>query len=227
MIRSLIAVLLLCAVFGAASADELRLCVYLDKGVTEAKAQRLVAAWNKREGQTYDLPVRIVQFAQWDRGMGTFRHFLSQHNNIPDGCDRNVGLMGRDAGQILTALSMLAPLPIPEVMGTANGSHMVSRASWGSLNQLWSYPAKVFRHELRHTLGCGHGTMYKDCSESIAKLRAARTGDLFPIMYPIMAKDAKKHGQFIATDRYAYNTALYNELSALHAAREDRLVARQ
>lgn len=162
--------------------DTVRLCLYLDEGVSEASARALIdAAW-REEAQLYGLHVRVASVTRWPRPAFTVDGILAalQHEPLVAECDRVFALIGRHAGDALWGLLL------PEVLGAVNdetlthGYAVVQRAT---LNQILSSPTDVVRHELYHLLGCDAHFRMRRCYEQIALLKRWKRenrSDFFP-----------------------------------------------
>jgi len=148
--------------------EEVRFCILLDEGVSKDYAEALLLAWNKTEGNKYNLFLRPVSFERHRRSGFTYGAILKDVMKIPLGenCDRLIFFVGRSFGDILYGLASLNPyVPLPEVLGAVNGetaTHGFVIASLGSPNQLLGEllflqsRQDVTIHELYHFLGCGH-----------------------------------------------------------------------
>jgi hypothetical protein len=162
--------------------DTVRLCLYLDDGVSEGWGRALIAAAWREEGQLYGLNVTVASVTRWRRPGFTVEGILTaiQREPLVDGCDRVFALVGRHAGDALWGLFL------PEVLGAVNdetlthGYAVVHRAS---INQILTSPTDVVRHELYHLLGCDtHFRMHR-CYEQIARLKRWKQdnrSDFFP-----------------------------------------------
>jgi hypothetical protein len=162
--------------------DTVRLCLYLDDGVSEGWGRALIAAAWREEGQLYGLNVTVASVTRWRRPAFTVDGILTaiQRKPLVDGCDRVFALVGRHAGDALWGLFL------PEVLGAVNdetlthGYAVVHRAS---INQILTSPTDVVRHELYHLLGCDtHFRMHR-CYEQISRLKRWKQdnrSDFFP-----------------------------------------------
>jgi len=162
--------------------DVVRLCLYLDDGISETQALRLIhEAW-REEGRLYGLHVGVASVTRWRRPAFTVDGILAaiQREPLAEGCDRVFALVGRHLGDALWALLL------PEVLGAVNdetlthGYAVVQRAS---LNQILTSPTDVVRHELYHLLGCDAHFRMGRCYEQIARLKRWKQetrSDFFP-----------------------------------------------
>jgi hypothetical protein len=162
--------------------DTVRLCLYLDEGISEDRARELIdAAW-REEGRLYGLEVGVASVTRWPRPAFTVDGILAALQREPLGaaCDRVFALIGRHAGDALWGLLF------PEVLGAVNdetlthGYAVVQRAT---VNQLLSAPEDVIRHELYHLLGCDAHFRMGRCYEQIARLKRWKEqgrSDFFP-----------------------------------------------
>lgn len=152
-----------------------RLCVFLDDGVTEARARQLLTSWDS-EAPKYALAVRPVSFQPLPR-RGFFHGSIvrqAQAQILPADCDRNLYFVGRNAGDFLWGDLAAVALPLPEVLGEVDDATLTSGfvvATAISLNQLLLSPYNATRHELYHLLGCKQHYDMPACYEEIAALK--------------------------------------------------------
>jgi hypothetical protein len=151
--------------------DAVALCLYLDDGIGEERARALIAeAWGA-EAPLYGLEMRVASITRWKRPAFTMDGIINALRREPlePGCDRVLALLGRHLGDVLWGL-----LPLPEVLGAVNdetlthGYVVVQRAT---LNQLFSPPTGIIRHELYHLLGCDAHFAMPRCYGQIAMLK--------------------------------------------------------
>lgn len=167
---------------------EVRLCAYLDSGISAADAHELLdAAWRDEESRL-GLRWRIVEVRSWKRTAFTFWGLKDAVSRLPltSHCDRLMVFVDRHAGDVLYGLLSMA-LPLPEILGWADDvtrTHGYVVASWASPLQLAMSPASTLRHELYHMLGCEHEFTLGSCYHCIAALKAARREDFFPAIDP-------------------------------------------
>jgi len=185
------------------SPDAVRLCLYLDAGISARSARTLIdEAW-REEAPLYGLQISVVETTRWVRPAFTMDGILEALTREPlrPGCDRVFALIGRHVGDVLWGMFLL-----PEVLGAVNdetlthGYAIVRRAS---INQLVSSPHHVVRHELYHLLGCDHHFRMDRCYEQIARLKAykrAHQSEFFPAWDLVKAR--------ILASREAVNEAL-------------------
>lgn len=153
----------------------IRLCAYLDDGISAEEAQALLdAAWNPDEEQvgvtwvisaTYHVPRPAFMYPGLKAEIDTW--------DVPSGCDRVMLFVNRHAGDYLYGLLSIAA-PMPEVLGYADDfsrsrGYVVARRS--SVLQWWMTPASTLRHELYHMVGCEHGLSLGKCYQTIAEMR--------------------------------------------------------
>ena len=200
MVRSALVVCLLtflstaCTSIGVHSAREreqlqfgppqtLALCLHVDDGIDEREARALVEeAWGE-EGKLYALTIRVAGVTRWKRQAFTIDGLMEAITREPlePPCDRVMALVGRNVGDVLWAL-----VGMPEVLGAVNEgtlTHGYTVARRASLNQVFSSPAAILRHELYHMLGCEEHFNMPGCYAQIARLkrwRAEQAGDFFP-----------------------------------------------
>jgi len=162
--------------------DTVRLCLYLDEGISEDTARGLIEESWSEEAQLYGLHVTVASVTRWRRPAFTVDGILAalQREPLATGCDRVFALIGRHAGDVLWGLFL------PEVLGAVNdetlthGYAVVQRAT---LNQILSSPTDVVRHELYHLLGCDAHFRMRRCYEQIARLKRWKQenrSDFFP-----------------------------------------------
>lgn len=167
---------------------EVRLCVYLDSGISAAQAHELLdAAWRDEEARL-GLRWRIVEVRPWHRAAFTVWGLKEAAVHLPltSHCDRLMVFVGRHAGDVLYGLLSMA-IPLPEVLGWADDvtrTHGYVVASRVSALQLGMPPASTLRHELYHMLGCEHDITLGPCYQRIAELKAAQREDFFPAINP-------------------------------------------
>jgi hypothetical protein len=165
------------------SPDAVRLCLYLDAGISARSARVLIdEAW-RDEAPLYGLQITVAETTRWPRPAFTMDGILDALTREPlrAGCDRVFALIGRHFGDVLWGMLLL-----PEVLGAVNdetlthGYAIVRRATF---NQLISSPRQVVRHELYHLLGCDQHYRMGRCYEQIARLKAykrAHEDEFFP-----------------------------------------------
>ena len=163
--------------------DTVALCLYLDDGISEERARALVEdAW-RDDAPLYGLNITVVEVRRWPRPGFTLDEIMEglRQEPLSAPCDRILALIGRHAGDYVWGLLLL-----PEVLGAVNdetSTHGYVVAKWASLNQLFSSPRAVIRHELYHLLGCDTHFNMAHCYKQIALLkywRRAHRGDFFP-----------------------------------------------
>jgi hypothetical protein len=151
--------------------DTLRLCLYLDDGISETSAQALIdEAW-REEAPLYGLQVSVTKVTRWPRPAFTMDGIIEAltREPLPPGCVRVFALIVRHVGDILWGLLLL-----PEVLGAVNDetlTHGYAIVGHASLNQLFSSPTDVIRHEIYHLLGCDEHFRMGRCYEQIARLK--------------------------------------------------------
>jgi hypothetical protein len=157
-------------------------CLYLDKGITEESARKLIdEAW-RDEGPLYGIEVNIAQVKQWARPAfhtdGIMAGLRQERLEAP--CDRIFAMVARNFGDVVWSFMG------PEVLGAVNDetlTHGYAVAQTRTFNQLLMSPVDVTRHEIYHMLGCDIHYNMPHCYEQIAKLKAQRReegGDFFP-----------------------------------------------
>jgi hypothetical protein len=157
--------------------QQVRLCVYLDDGITPQDAQSLLDSWNE-EAQIYGLYVRAVSYHHMAREGFFHSSILEQVDQVPLGpsCDRVLYFVNRDAGDYAFGL-VAATMGIPEILGevddpTLTHGYVVARRA--TINQIVMTPYGVTRHELFHLLGCPEHFDMPDCYRRIHDLKLAR-----------------------------------------------------
>jgi hypothetical protein len=94
--------------------ETVRLCVFLDDGVTESRARQLLSSWDG-EAPKYGLEVAPV----WFRPMGRAGFFHGgivrqvQARKLSPECDRNLYFVGRNVGDFLWGDLAALALPLP------------------------------------------------------------------------------------------------------------------
>jgi hypothetical protein len=155
-----------------------RLCVFLDDGVTESRARELLSSWDE-EAPKYALAIDPVSFQPLARS-GFFHDSIVrqvQAQMLGPQCDRNLYLVGRNAGDFLWGDMAALALPLPEVLGEVDDATLSSgfvAATAISFNQLLLSPYAVTRHELYHLLGCKQHFDMPACYAQIAALKQCK-----------------------------------------------------
>jgi hypothetical protein len=151
--------------------DTVRLCLHLDDGISETRGRALIdEAW-RGEAPLYGLRLAVTEVTRWPRPAFTMNGIIEAltREPLPPGCDRVFALIVRHVGDILWGLLLL-----PEVLGAVNDetlTHGYAIVGHASLNQLFSSPTDVIRHEIYHLLGCDEHFRMGRCYEQIARLK--------------------------------------------------------
>jgi len=156
--------------------QQVRLCVELDDGVTEADARQLIGSWNS-EAPRYGLYVTPVSFEHHSRN--GFFHWQIMHDieQIPlkAPCDRLMFFANRNFGDFLYGIAGLAT-GVPEVLGEVDDTtltHGFVYAKIATPNQLLIPPSAATRHEMYHLLGCGQHFNMPACYVELQYLKSA------------------------------------------------------
>jgi hypothetical protein len=156
--------------------EKVRLCVYLDDGLTRADAVSLLDSWNN-EADIYNLYLEPVSFHHMSRAGFFHDQILDQVSRIPLGpsCDRVLYFVNRNLGDVIYGLASLS-IGLPEILGevddpTLTHGYVVARRA--SVNQLVMTPSSVTEHELFHLLGCPSHFDMPDCYRRIHNLKLA------------------------------------------------------
>jgi hypothetical protein len=156
--------------------EKVRLCVYLDDGVTPADAVSLLDSWND-QARIYNLYVEPVSFDHMSRAGFFHQQILDQISRIPLGpsCDRVLYFVNRNLGDAAYGLAAMS-IGMPEVLGevddpTLTHGYVVARRA--TVNQLVMTPSSVTQHELFHLLGCPAHYDMPDCYHRIHDLKLA------------------------------------------------------
>lgn len=159
---------------------ELRVCLFVDPAVGDARARELVAGVD-REFDLYGIDVTVVRSQPWQRPSFTTSAMLAKLRKRPlaPPCDRLVAFVGRNLGDALWGLLM------PEVLGAVDGetgTHGVIAGRMATPNQLISPPGRATIHEFYHLVGCPHAFTKRTCYSRIQALKRARQpgADFFP-----------------------------------------------
>lgn len=153
----------------------MRLCVFLDDGVSERRARELLSSWDS-EAPKYGLAIQPVSFQPMARS-GFFHGSIVkqvQARTLSPACDRNLYFVGRNAGDFLWGDLAALAMPLPEVLGEVDDATLTSGfvvATAISPNQLLLSPYTVTRHELYHLIGCKQHFDMPACYEEIAALK--------------------------------------------------------
>jgi hypothetical protein len=152
-----------------------RLCVFLDDGISQQRARQLLSSWDS-EAPKYGLTVEPVSFQPMAR-RGFFHGSIVkevQARSLSPACDRKLYFVGRNAGDFLWGDLAALALPLPEVLGEVDDATLTSGfvvATAISPNQLLLSPYNVTRHELYHLLGCKQHFDMPACYREIAALK--------------------------------------------------------
>lgn len=158
-----------------------RLCAYLDDGITLQQVQTLLAdAWDA-DVEGVGIRWEIVDAGSWPRSGFTYFSLREAADSLPllPHCDRAMLFLGRHFGDVLWGLAAIV-MPLPEVSGYVDdeahlrGYVVATRATL--LQVIWMTPVSTLRHELYHMLGCGHGSNLAPCYPAIRALKAASRG---------------------------------------------------
>lgn len=151
-------------------AETINICLYVDEGISEAEARKLIAdAW-RTEAPLYGIELNVVKVERWSRPAFQMDGILADLRDRPlePPCDRVMAFVGRNLGDALWGFFA------PEVLGAVNDetlTHGYTVARRATLNQLIEPPIAITRHEIYHLLGCGeHGNMPR-CYKQIAMLK--------------------------------------------------------
>lgn len=163
--------------------DTVALCLYVDDGITEDFARKLVDdAW-RDEAPLYGLNVAVAKVQHWSRPAfqmdGIMDKLVQERLETP--CDRILALIGRNVGDFVWGL-----LAMPEILGAVDDetlTHGYAVARYASVNQALMTPRSVTRHELYHLLGCDEHFDMTHCYRQIAELKQWKRehqSDFFP-----------------------------------------------
>jgi len=154
---------------------EVRLCVYLDEGISRQDAEDLLHSWDE-QASIYNLYLTPVSFEGLTREGFLHSQILAQvaRMPLPAACDRMLYFVNRNAGDALYGLASIA-LGLPEVLGevddaTLTRGYVVARRA--TMNQIVVTPAHATEHELFHLLGCPSHFNMPDCYRRIQGLKA-------------------------------------------------------
>lgn len=183
----------------------LRVCILKNDSISPERAASLMAAVGKNF-ESFGITVEVPWTRPWTRPGFQVTSIMAdvEQRDLEGPCDRLVGLVARNAGDIAWGLLM------PEVLGavdddTATRGYVV--ANYGSLNQLFLSPQHATVHEFYHLLGCPHGLTLTKCYHRIAALKSAAVpgADFFP--------GVTHDGKFLTT-REAANQAMRDAIAA-------------
>lgn len=167
--------------FGAP--DTVSLCLYLDEGISEQRGRTLIdEAW-RDEAPLYGLQIKVASVTRWRRPAFMMDGIIDGllREPLTPGCDRILALIGRHVGDVVWGI-----LPLPEMLGAVNEetlTHGYAIARRASLNQIFTSPTSVVRHEIYHLLGCDEHFQMKRCYAQIASLKRwkqTQRSDFFP-----------------------------------------------
>ncbi|MHB8381194.1 MAG: hypothetical protein ACYDC3_02470 [Candidatus Binataceae bacterium] len=156
--------------------ENVRLCVLLDDGITQADADSLLESWND-EAKIYNLYLQPVSYTNFPREGFFHTEILEQVNHVPLGksCDRVLYFVNRNVGDVAFGLISVS-VGVPEILGevddaTLTHGYVVARRA--TINQLLMTPSGVTEHELFHLLGCPNHFDMPDCYTRIHNLKLA------------------------------------------------------
>ena len=157
--------------------EQVRLCVYLDDGLTPDDANRLLESWNE-EARIYKLYLVPVSYDHMSRTGFFHQQIISQVTQIPLGpsCDRILYFVNADLGDVAYGIASVT-IGLPQVLGEVDDptlTHGYVLARVASLVQLAMTPARVTEHELFHLLGCPAHFNMPDCYSRVSKLKLAK-----------------------------------------------------
>jgi hypothetical protein len=159
--------------FGAP--ETVKLCVYLDRGITADRARELLSSWDS-EAPKYRLAVTPVSFQPLARD-GFFHSSIVRQiesRTLAPDCDRNLYFVNRNVEDFVWGDLAAAAFPLPEILGEVEDATLTSGfvvATMISFNQLLLSPYAVTRHELYHLLGCKQHFDMPACYAQIAALK--------------------------------------------------------
>jgi hypothetical protein len=162
--------------------ETVRICLYLDQGISEAAGRSLVEnAWKDQAG-FYGIDIEVARVTRWKRPAFDMDGILAELRKLPleAPCDRIFALIGRNIGDVAWGLVG------PEILGAVNAeslTHGYAVASRASVAQLLSSPQSVVEHEIYHLLGCGEHSRMNNCYQRIAQLKRWKRdteADFFP-----------------------------------------------
>ena len=154
--------------------QEVRMCAYLDDGITPEEATELLDSWNQ-EASIYNLYVKPVSFEYMKREGFFHSQILDQAKKIPLGssCDRVLYFVNRNLADVGYGLAAAAA-GLPEVLGEVDNptlTHGFVVARRASISQVVMTPSSVTQHELFHLLGCPQHFDMPDCYRRIQSLK--------------------------------------------------------
>ncbi len=173
--------------------------VYLDKGVSEAHARKLMAQWTDQEARLYGLDLQPTGFEPMPRNFGLFHNtMLDQVDAVPlkGDDDRVFYFVNQRPQDYIYSYIGIFPLGIipPEVVGEVDDPTMTHGWAWSHIESLPSMllapPTYATWHEFYHLIGsCPHGHDMgapNGCYDHLHTLRTTHTTDGF---YASMSAD--------------------------------------
>ncbi len=156
--------------------ENVRMCIYLDKGLTPADADNLLDSWNA-EARIYNLYLQPVSYKTLPREGFFHGEIMDEISQIPLGnsCDRVLYFVNRNVGDVAYGLFAIGS-GMPEILGEVDDAtltHGFVVARRATVNQIVMTPYGVTEHELFHLLGCPKHFDMDDCYERIADLKLA------------------------------------------------------
>jgi len=153
-----------------------KLCVYLDDGITRQEADELLSGWNSSEAPKYDLYVEPVSYSSLKRKAFFHGGIMDQLLQVPlpNRCDRALWFVNRSVGDVLYGFGPATVLGAPVVLGEVDDltlTHGFVLAKTASLSQLFESPETVTTHEIYHLLGCGQHFDMPRCYRQIQRLK--------------------------------------------------------
>lgn len=183
--------------------QQVRLCLYLDRGVSEGDARLLIQKVWQDEAMRYRLEFVVAEVNSWPRPAFAHQGIMDVLVKIPlrAPCDRIFALVGRNFFDFLWGM-----VGLPEILGEVNdatATHGFAVATSASLNQIFISPTSGVRHEFEHLLGCKHDITMDACYRQIAQLKEVKRFYKLDF-FPARSLDTNR----IFTTREQVNTAL-------------------
>jgi hypothetical protein len=188
---------------------DVRVCVYLDEGVSKEQALGLMSDWTTDgTARFYHINVIPEGFESLPREGFLHNAIMDQVAHIPlqGNCDRVFYFVNHRAGDYAYAtLPILLGIFPPEVLGEVDDPTMTHGYAFVSADNPFNAMVgakQTVWHEFYHLIGsCPHSTTLGECYARIAGLKRIASDSSF---YPSMSLDGKE----LFTNRSRVNTTL-------------------
>ena len=192
-----------------------KLCVFLDSGVSQSEASALLGGWDE-EAAKYRLYVTPVSFEERPRSGSFYWEIMQGVKQIPlrPPCDRVMYFANARVIDVAYGIASTVT-PLSQVFGQVDArtlTHGFVYARTAMPGQLAASPSDTVKHELYHMMGCAQHDDMERCYEQIKLLKqAARINkhSFFPTY--------ENTGGILLTTRDQVNRALADDLGSAPA----------